>query len=245
MTPVLQVLTEFCAQYVDDINLSELTVTNPPLFARKMYNYLPASIAKFKLPPEMQEYLLGTEQNPKFIPPRYNEASEYFDEEATEIVFIDLGTDYINYELFSAHIKKTDAVGNVEFIETNNVFYNPTTGEIRINASPENPIPAGTTYDFDFYSDGYFTENLSYEIMDILGLCFQVVWQNRFAEDWLSMVAKAEDKSFFEQNRANKINADTARLKEVRTQLNAAMRQYTENRYYMKTVPNYRKLTNL
>lgn len=245
MTPVLQVLTEFCAQYVDDINLSELTVTNPPLFARKMYNYLPAAIAKFKLPPEMQEYLLGTEQNPKFTPPRYADYQYTVESDLTQDFVVSLGEDYINFELFSAHIRMTDEVDNVAYEPTDAAEYDAENGTITLHATVENPIPAGTVFDFDFYADGFFHETLSYEIMDILGLCFQVVWQNRFAEDWLSMVAKAEDKSFFEQNRANKINADTTRLRELRTQLNAAMRQYTENRYYMQTVPNYRKLTNL
>ena len=244
MTKVLKILTEYCAQYVDDLNLMELVSDNPPLFARRMYNYFPAAIAKFKMPPEMQEYLLGTKSNPKFIESQYSDYQFTANEDIVQDYIISLGEDYLGFELFSAHIRVSDAVGNVSFVPTS-ASYNAETATITIPATAENPIKAGTVFDFDFYTDGYFTEDLSVEIMDILGMCFQVVWHNRFSEDWLSMVSKVEDKSFSEQNRANKINADTARLRELRTQLNAAMRQYAENQYYKKIVPLSRRLNNL
>ena len=72
--------------------------------------------------------------------------------------------------------------------------------------------------------------------MNILGMCFQVVWQDRFNTDWLSMVTKIEDKSFYEQNRANKMKADTERLNQLRQKLYGEMRRYEQNLYQKQTV---------
>ena len=59
-------------------------------------------------------------------------------------------------------------------------------------------------------------------------MCFQVVWQDRFNTDWLSMVSKIDDRSFTEQNRANKIRADTERLRELYAKLSSEMRRYEQ-----------------
>lgn len=115
--------------------------------------------------------------------------------------------------------------------------YNPTDGTVTFTASEENPIPKGTIFDMDFYTDGYFTETLSPEIMNILGMCFQVVWQTRFINDWLSNVSKVEDKSFYEQNRANKIKADDERFNLLKTTLAGAMRRFEQNLATRKMFP--------
>ena len=73
--------------------------------------------------------------------------------------------------------------------------------------------------------------------MKILGYCFQVVWQTNFNNDYISNVAMIEDRSFAVQNKANKMNADTARLREVRNQLYDEMRRYEQNLFYKKTFP--------
>lgn len=90
----------------------------------------------------------------------------------------------------------------------------------------------------DFYTDGYFKEDLSVEIMRILGLCFQVVWQTRFNNDWLSNVSKVEDRSFSEQNRANKEKTDTERLARYKSDLNSAMRALERNLAIRKILPS-------
>ena len=89
----------------------------------------------------------------------------------------------------------------------------------------------------DFYTDGYFKEDLTSEEMNILGLCFQIVWQTRFMNDWLSNVSKVEDKSFYEQNRANKIRADNERLQVLKVNLAEAMRAYERNLAYRNKFP--------
>lgn len=73
-------------------------------------------------------------------------------------------------------------------------------------------------------------------------MCFQVIWQDRFNTDWLSNVSKTEDRSFFEQNRANKMKADTERLKMLREKLAGEMRRFEQNRYYNKIMPRGKRL---
>lgn len=242
MTPILKVLTEYCATYVDDIRLQEKAVKNPPLYAREMSQYLRPAIALFNLPAEMPEYLLGTVQNPKFVDPQYNSYRYTTPNELTESTAITLGDDYKNFELFNAQILTFTASGKVIEQPTNLCTYNAENGIIVIYATAENPIPANTTFDFDFYTDGSFVNDLSPQIMNILGLCFKVVWIDRFNNDWLSNVAKVEDKSFFEQNRANKMRADTERLNQAREILAGEMRKFEQNAFYKRQFPSGNRL---
>lgn len=235
MTPLLKVITEYCETYVDDIRMQELATTNPALYARRMSQYFIPAINLFTLPAEMPEYLLGTAKNKKFVEPEYENKRYTTVGDKTEPFTIDLGYEYMNFELFSAHILSIKG-NNAISTPANFCEYDDLNGKIIVNASEENPVKDNTTFDFDFYTDGYFKEDLSPQIMNILGMCFQCVWQDRFNTDWLSNVAKAEDKSFFEQNRANKMNADTARLNQLRRKLASEMRSFEQNLYFKQVV---------
>lgn len=236
-TPILKVISEYCSIYVDDINLQQLAVEDMPLFARRMWGYFKPAIMQFTLPAKMPIYLMGTPENPKIVEPIYGSTPYVVQEKMTNNFSIELGESGKGYELFCCRIREIDDFGNVVMLPTTNVKYDNETGIVTFYASEENPILKGTTYDMDFYTDGAFVENLSNEIMNILGLCFQLVWQTRFMNDWLSNVSKIEDKSFYEQNRANKIKADTERYKELKTTLAEAMRRYEQNLVQRTTLP--------
>ena len=235
MTPLLKVITKYCAQYVDDVRLNTLASANPPLYARKMSQYMIPAISLFTLPAEMQTYLLGTQDNPQFTEPKYDGILYTVENEETSNFTIDLGEDFTGYELFCCSIRQTDETGDI-YNTLINATYNSQTGTVTVPATQEQPITAGTVLEMDFYTDGMFSQNLSSEIQNILGMCFQVLWQERFSMDWLSMVSKAEDKSFYEQNRANKIRADTERLEMLRKQLAGEMRRFEQNSYYNSVV---------
>ena len=51
------------------------------------------------------------------------------------------------------------------------------------------------------------------------------------------MVSKIDDRSFTEQNRANKVRADTERLIAIRTKRAEAMRRYENNLAFRKAFP--------
>ncbi len=236
-TPILRVISEYCNIYVDDINLQQLAEEDKPLYARRMWGYFKPAISLFTLPAQMPIYLMGTPANPKLIEPIYGSFQYVVENEMTSDFSIELNESGIGYELFSCRVREVDDFGNVIMLPTSNVKYDSETGIVTFYASPENPILKGTTYDMDFYTDGYFIENLTSEIMNILGLCFQVVWLTRFMNDWLSMVSKVEDKSFFEQNRANKMKANIEQVQYAETTKNQAMRRLEQNLVQRKTLP--------
>jgi hypothetical protein len=51
------------------------------------------------------------------------------------------------------------------------------------------------------------------------------------------MVPKVEDRSFFEQNRANKMNADSNKLQNDVRWLNEEMQKFENNLYIRQIVP--------
>ena len=234
MTQFLEVLTNYCTMYVDDIRLEELANEDVPLYCRKLNNYFKPAIALFNCPSAMQEFL-KIEQDSK-----YDDYEYKVEQEQTSDIVITLGDEYKGYELFACRIRTTDQFGNIVMNPTNIAVYDSENGTITISASVESPILSGTIFDFDFYTDGKFKNTLSPVMMNILGKCFQVIWLERFGTDWLSNVTKIEDKTFIEQNRANKINADTAKLKAAKNDLSIEMRRFAENIAYRKyAIGNY------
>lgn len=345
MTPILKVITEYCSLLVDDERLNELASQDMPLYARRMYQYFKTGIPFFTLPTNMQEYLLGTKNNPKFTEPLFGSllytttethtspfqidvegrtinivsaniptVSEIYTNNNSNLFtvqvsgnfitvniniegrldiengeWVQLGninltnfdnsttlngsglynisvagveqirinitqvdgtvnvfgrfTDTINdtlptYELYACRIKTIDLAGNV-IMQPLNIDYDSSTGIITIPASEESPILSGTILDFDFYTDGYFTENLSAEIMSILATCFELAWFLRFKNDWVSIVDKVESSSFKQQNRANKMNADGKALLEIRERLASQMRRLEQNAYQKSIISPY------
>lgn len=236
MTNILQVITEYCSIYVDDIRLSDLAQTNPPLYARRMWAYFKPAISLFNLPVSMPEYLIGTPDAPMLTEPAYASNIYTTTEEYNSVFTVQLGAEYANYELFNCALKTYDNLNNVIYTPVSAV-YNKEDGSVEITPPADTSYPAGSLFDMDFYTDGSFQNTLSAQIMNILGMCFQVVWQDRFNTDWLSMVSKVEDRSFYEQNRANKVRADTERLEMLRRKLAGEMRRYEQNLYFKKTIP--------
>lgn len=234
-TSILSVITEYCSIYVDDLNMSELAATDPPLFARNAWQLLKPALAKFTHPPEMQGYIFGTETNPNLVEPEYDSTTSITaDVVYSPTINIDLGEDYAGYDLCAVRYRYTDRTGNVVLVPYSST-YDSATGNIVVCNPSE--LPAGSVFEIDFYKDGYFVNTLTPQMCDIIGLCFQYVWQDRFNTDWLSIVSKIEDKSFQEQNRANKMNSDGMRLREIAVKLYDSMRKFEQDVYYRTRFP--------
>lgn len=241
MTSVSKILCDYCMGYVDDQRLSDLIVNDTALFFRRMFGYFRLAIPLFTLPAEMPEYLLGTKTDPKFTEPTFDNTSYILTETAVGDIDVNLGLKFSNYDICSCRMKETDALGDVFYTSLSST-YDSSTGNVVIHLPNEESFAAQTQFEFDFYKDGYFEHDLSPEIMNILGMCFQVIWTDRFNTDWLSMVSKIEDKSFFEQNRANKMRADTERLDMLRHKLASEMRRFEQNKYYTSVIPSTKRL---
>lgn len=234
MTPLLQIITQYCYEYVDDIRLAEKRETDTALFAWEMWLLLRPAISLFKIPQEIQDYLLG-ENGENLVEPLFYSKQETVTEQTDELV-ISVPT---GYELVSCRLEKQREDGYITYTPLN-YDYNSETGELTVYISE---AAVGTTIDIDMYKDGYFVNTLTRTMMNILGMCFQVVWTDRFNTDWLSNVSKVEDKSFFEQNRANKMRADTERLRELRSKLAGEMRRFETNISYKQFAPQTKKIT--
>lgn len=240
-TSILKILSGYCAKYVDDIRLNELADTDAPLYAWNMYCYFLPAISLFAIPSEMPTYLFGTQTEPKFTESVFANTNYTTEEESTSNLTITLGEEYSGFDLCAARIKNTDEFNRVTYTPLN-IAYNSENGTVVVMTTETAPIPQGAFIDIDFYKDGQFERDLTPQMMNILGMCFQVVWQDRFNTDWLSIVPKVEDKSFFEQNRANKMNADTTRLEQLRRKLSGEMRRFEQNLAYNKNMPSGKRL---
>lgn len=241
MTPILEVITNYCAPLIKDVRLQEMAADNKPQYAWTMWNYLRPQMSKFTHPYEITDYLFGSKENPNLIEPNFDSARHTLSNEITADYEVDLGADFIGFELFSAHIISVKGQNVISTSATAICNYDSTTGIVTIKATPEQPIAKGTTLDFDFYTDGHFVNDLSDDIMGILGICFEYGWWVAFENDWLSYVPKVEDKSFFEQNRANRMNAGTSRCDQILRKLAGAQREY-DTKLHAKAVltPNNR-----
>lgn len=236
MTPTLKVLTQYCEPYIDDIRLKKMAITNAPKYAWTLWQYLLPQMARFTIPPEMPQYLFGTENNPQLTEPQFNSYRYVATEELTTPTTIELGTDYENFELFAANIITVEN-GEAYSTPTALATYDSESGNIVLNASDEQPITQGSVFDFDFYTDGAFQATLSPQIMTILGMCFECAWVTRTENDWLSIVPKVEEGDFSQQNIANRMGKGTERLREVEQKLASEMRKFEKNCHYYQTIP--------
>ena len=230
MTHILEIESGYGLQYVNDQRLNKMAKENPALYARNAWGYMQFAIPSFKRPAHMLPWLLGDKDHPKLIKPRFD--SYYFDNQTylVDDLTLHLGENYIGYELFNCKIVTEDRDGNLfEEDADNKVEYDAETGDVTIHGTQAEPIKPKTTLSMDFYTDGYFVEDLNEEQKRILGLAFGIAWQERFNNDYLSNVAKVEDRSFSQQNIANKQKSDDLKLRNMRASFNQEMRKYEQN----------------
>lgn len=240
-TPIMKVISQYCGAYVDDIRLQELAETNPPLYARRMYNYFLPAISLFNQPAQMQEFFFGSPENPNFVDPIMDSTSYMMEDSERSDFIVPLGAAFAGFDLCACQVKTYDALNN-PILTPISISYDESNGNVTVHATSQNQVPMDAVLEFDFYTDGEFINDLTPEMMSILGMCFQVVWQNRFNTNWLSMVPKVEDKSFFEQNRANKMNADSHKLQNDIRWLNEQLQTFENNLYIRQIVPPSRRV---
>lgn len=231
-TQTLQVITEYCEGYMDDMRISAYRQACPALYLRQMYFFLRIAISLFNKPKEMQKYLLGTQDNPKLVEPVFADTIVSLSEDVTGSYTFVLGEEYANYDLASVRERVTNADGTVVHYAVD-FTYDVQIGNITVNGD----YASGTVFELDFANDGYFVNDLSPEMMDILGCASGLAWRERFNAEWLTIVAKVEDKSFKEQNRATDKRANTEQIGEMRKALYSKMRTFEQSQWYKATVP--------
>ena len=231
-TPILKVITEYCEGYINDERIAEVRESDPALYLRNMWFYLRIAISLFNHPTEIQRYLVGTNDEPKLEEPSFADTSITAEADIEGSETFALGDGFKGYELASCRERVTEINGRIGYYMVD-FEYDPETGNVTVNGN----YPEGTIFDFDFANDGEFSENLSGEIMDILGTGSGLAWREHFNADWLSIVSKVEDKSFKEQNRATDKRANTEQIEKMRMAFAGKMRRFEQNTYYKNRVP--------
>lgn len=220
MTGWSEIICDYAMLFINDDRMVDKLRNNPARFLREMSLFMRSAIPRFNRPPEIISWLkLGME-------PQYDSFLWTAAEGGTATVM----TGKNGYELCSIVVRGTDRYGNI----TETPFpgtYDPETGAVTLDGVAE-----GAVFDMDFYADGYFTNELTLEMKRILGLCVQLVWENRFTSAWLPREAKVSDRSFIPPNEANWTRAQEEKRRSLETALNEELRQYEQNCAYMRTV---------
>lgn len=217
-TTFAEILTQWAMQNIDDVNWARELSENPAAFFRAKSDTLIMAIPHFSRPPEMQAWLA-------FTGPEYDSYTETV-EEAQEAGY-EIETGKTGYELCSGLIITKTAHGD-EVYAALDCEYDAETGLVTV----ETALPAGAEVDIDFYTDGVFERDLDGDQKRILGLCVGYQWFSRFANNWLNLQPKIHDKSFDIASESAHMTSVSARMKELRLDLDDALLRYEQNCYY-------------
>lgn len=215
------VVTQYTS--INDERLSEEARTTPALYYANMAGYMTLAIPSFSNPPAMQAYLTG--KAARMATEDYIASSG----QSGETV---ISTGKQGYDICSAAIVTEDDMGNPVFVPAE-VEYDSVAGTVIYKGE----IAEGEQISMYFYADGEFDNELSPEIMRILGLGIQLAWESRYIADWLNRTPKIQDKTFTLPNGANQERADTERLRMLRENFIDEMRRFEENLAYRNFMP--------
>ena len=219
MTNWTEIICDYAMLYINDERMAEKLKNNPARFFREMSLYMKSAIPRFNRPPEITAYLKQGKE------PVFDSCLWTAPEGETGPVVVPAGM--TGFKLCSVAAREEDRYGNP--VETPSpAGYDPETGAVTLAEA----VP-GTVFDMDFYTDGAFANDLTPEMKRILGLCVQLVWENRFAAAWLSREAKVMDRSFTAPNEANWTRAQEEKRRSLETALNEELRNYEQNCAYI------------
>ena len=217
-TTFAEILTQWAMQDIDDVNWARELSENPAGFFRAKSDTLIMSIPQFSRPPEMQAWL-------KFTSPMYDSYTATVDADKETGWTLDTGK--TGYQLCSGFLIEKGAHGS-EIFTPLQCEYDSETGSVTVNMA----APAGSEVDLDFYTDGAFERELDGDQKRILGLCVGYQWYARFANNWLNLQPKIHDKTFDIASESAHMTAVSARMKELRLDLDDALLRYEQNCYY-------------
>lgn len=214
-TSFIEIETDYFLVEQADLRLQSDLQQNPAATFRRLSLYMLNGVPRLNRPVELVSWL-------KFEKPDYDDYYYTVQNDATSVT---VGTGKTGYELCNVGVAGTDVYGNPAYTPVSSYEYDRDTGDVTVNTD----LKAGEVVQFDFYTDGEFERELSPTIKRLLGLAVQIVWENRFTNDWLQQTAKIKDKSFAPNNEANASRANTERLKELQRTLDAELKAYEQN----------------
>lgn len=222
----MDIICDYAMVEIADVRLQKEMSINAARFFRKMSFYVINAIPRFNRPPIVRR-LLSTYNAPTYADFDYVVPNDY------TTGALEIATGETLYNMVNAVVISPDGYGSYEY-KPLSISYEPDGGIVTVNGG----ITAGDAIAIDFYNDGYFFYDLSVEVKRILGLLVQVVWENRFINDFLLQQPKIKDKSFDVGNEANHMRAASERFRMLNEQVNQEMRQLENNCAYFGTVMN-------
>lgn len=212
---------------IADIRLQKELEISPARFFRKMAFYMLNAIPRFNRPPEARIWM-------EFTPPSFDDM-EYTTPGEIPAEGLTVETGKTGYEIVSVISMTEDGYGSYDYTPVPVENYDAETGVIQF--APD-VVSTNETLSIDFYTDGMFERELGAEMKRILGLLVQIVWENRFANDYLLQQPKIKDKSFDVGSEANHMRATTERMRYLNEQVNQELKRFEQNSVYSAVVLN-------
>lgn len=220
---------EYAVAEIDDVRLENLKKTNPALYLRRLWDYLRNAIPLFSSPMGMVKKLEN------YVAPTFDDETFVCDGQTT-VFTLSTGGECICV---------TNDRGNVvaviipaESTTDRGVTYDEETHTLTFATAPHGEIYV------DLYTDGYFNFDLNIKELSILGIAFRLVWFSKIANTFLRTTPKIKDKNFNMDSSWGVEQADTAKVKSLKTELVDAMKEYENSLAYGVVVPSARQLLN-
>lgn len=218
----------------DDRMLDDLR-TDAALFFRRMSFWMGMAIPMLKSPPELLVYLTDG-----LVEPQYADFEWTSDQiSTTQETVVETGK--VGYELCNCVSVQYARNGDAAFFPYTDFTYDPETG---VATFPQQDS-ADVEYRLDFYTDGQFAHDLTFQQKRLLGLAIAVTWDNRFNREWLNIQPKVKDKSFNTPNENTTMKESTARYKENLQLFYSELRGYEQECAYMRRVNPMRRVFSM
>lgn len=202
---------------IDDVRLEEQMAVSPAQFYRRMSALIIQAMPLLSRPPE----LLGFLKNGMVIP--VYDDFEWVSDQTSTTQETEIDTGLLGYELCSVTQRVQHDNGTISLIPYTEAVYDPETGTVTMPSQER----VGIEYDFDFYTDGSFSD-LTETQMRLFALAVAIVWDERFSRTWLNLTVKIHDDSFKTVNEANYTAQITKRLHDNRIAFDHEMRAYEQ-----------------
>lgn len=202
---------------IDDVRLEEQLAVSPAQFYRRMVGWVNLAYPALSKPPEFLEYLKSGK-----VDPEYDDYLWTSTEESTEAETV-VPTGKLAYELCSVTIRVSHPNGTVSLAPYPEATYDPETGNVTFPQQPS----AGINYDIDFYTDGSFPD-LTDKQMELAALSVAVLWDDRFARNFLAITPKIHDESFESPNEPQYMEKSGKRLRENTQAFYDKLRDYEQ-----------------
>lgn len=220
-----EIITKYGMHFIDDARWSEQLQLNAAQFFRAKSQFLVSSIPLFRRPPNIQGFL-------KYQDALFDDYSYTATENQTAPVEID--TNCIGYDICSVGTIVEESDGGITYTPITDFTYDQDFGIVTLNED----ISEGQRLDFDFYTDGFFYNDLNNTQKRILGLCMSVDWFYNFSNEFLNVLNVIADKTFSPKSApAEDKRANTNRYEVLRHQLASELMAYEQTLYAMKVVP--------